>query len=369
MRSPRTPTMRAGGRQLRLPPLGLDRVVAGRGSEEHEHPDRLIAEEDRPQPDPPGLAAELGHHLRRARPAVVEAGLLDAVADEAREVHARLPADRGVERRHARRDAEEQARLLVGDHDLAAGVEGGDRLPGSRSRLGERRGQFGTAVVGALTQARARVADRSGEPAGGLLRKLGAPRRDVEHRHGITRHRVANGDAGAHPFVESRAPVLRAADQHRPGRLERRAHPVGARRPLRPARPRRHVARARACERVLVALDGEDATRGVGDGDDAAHALHLAGDRRRGAAELGEHDFVLERLHRRGLVLGGCGRGDGQTRVDVILLATSVPRRRHLGPDPTHAVVPGEEPLARRRDRFVSLCVGDAVATCGLAHA
>ena len=62
-----------------------------------ERPDGLVGEEDRAQGDPARLAAELGHDLRRADPAVVETSLLDGVTGEAPEVQARLPADRGVE--------------------------------------------------------------------------------------------------------------------------------------------------------------------------------------------------------------------------------------------------------------------------------
>ena len=76
--------------------------------------------------------------------------------------------------------------------------------PDRASCLGEYRGQFGAAVVGAPPQARARVVDRPGKPSGGLGRKVGAPRRDVEHRDGIVRHRVANGNAGTDPLIKAR---------------------------------------------------------------------------------------------------------------------------------------------------------------------
>ena len=46
----------------------------------------------------------------------------------------------------------------------------------------------------------------------------------------------------------------------------------------------------------MVALDRQDPARAVRDGDDAADAPDLARDRRRGAAELGEDDLVLERV-------------------------------------------------------------------------
>ena len=160
-------------------------------------------------------------------------------------------------------------------------------------------------------QDRARAAHRLGQPRGGSLRELGAPGRDVQDRNRVAGDRVANRDAGADPLVEAAAPVLGAVDQHRPRGLERGAHPVRAGRPLRPARPRRHVALARAAQRVLVALHGQDPTGAVGDGDDAADVLDLARDRRCGAAELGEHDLVLERVLRGRLVLRRGGRGSG----------------------------------------------------------
>ena len=188
MRSPLTPTMRAGGLSPRLGRLALDRVAVF-GSEDRERPDGLVGEEDRAQGDPAGLAAEPGHDLRRADPVVVETSLLGGVTGEAPEVQARLPAHRGVERRHARGDAEEEAGLLVGDDDLAARVQGGEGLSGPRACLGERRGQLGAAVVGALAQDRARAAHRLGQPLGRLRRKVGAPGRDVEHRDGIVASR------------------------------------------------------------------------------------------------------------------------------------------------------------------------------------
>ena len=164
------------------------------------------------------------------------------------------------------------------------------------------------------------------------------------------------------------APVLRSADQDRPRRLERRAHAVRARRPLRPAGPRRHVAVARASERLGVALDRQDPARAVRDGDDAADVRDLARDRRRGAAELGKDDLVLERVLVRMLLLRRGGRCHGQARVDVVLLPAAVPGRGHLGPD-----APTRSSPARNRSRatvtaLVALRVAHAMAPCGLAH-
>ena len=181
-------------------------------------------------------------------------------------------------------------------------------------------------------------------------------------------HRVANGHAGTDPLVKARAPVLGAADQHRSGCLERRAHPVRARRPLRPARPRRHVAVPRAAQRLLVALDGQNPTRAVGDGDDAADALDLVRDRCRRTAELGEHDLVLERVLGGRFVLRGRRRRLTQTRVDVVLLAAAIPRRGDFGPDAPDTVVPSEETFARCGHRSVPLRVTHAMTPCGLAH-
>ena len=162
--------------------------------------------------------------------------------------------------------------------------------------------------------------------------------------------------------------MLGPADQHRSGRFERGAHPVGPRRPFRPARPRRHVALPRAAQRLLVAVDGQDATRAVGDGHDAAEVLDLARDRRRGTAELGEDDLVLERVLGGRLVLRGRDGGLPQTRVDVVLLATSIPRGGHLGPDPPHAVVASKKALTRCGYRLVPLRVAPAMTPRGLAH-
>ena len=238
--------------------------------------------------------------------------------------------------------------------------------PDRARRLGERRGQFGAAVVRALAQDRARAAHCLGQPPGCLGGKVGAPGRDVEDRDGIARHGVANGHAGTDPFVKARAPVLGTADQHRSGRLQRGAHPVGPCRPLRPARPRRHVAVQRAAQRLLVALDRQDSTRPVGDRDDTAQILDLARDRRRGAAELGEHDLVLERVLGGRFVLRGCCRRLTQAWVDVVLLATAIPGCRHLGPYPPDTVVPGEKAFACRGDGSVPLRIAHAMALCGL---
>jgi hypothetical protein len=122
----------------------------------------------------------------------------------------------------------------------------------------------------------------------------------------------------------------------------------------------------RAAQRVLVALDGQDPTRAVGDGDDAAHVLDLARDRRRGTAELGEHDLVLERVLGGGFVLRGCRRRVTQTRIDVVLLATAVPGRGHLGPHPSDTVVPSEKPFARCVHGSIPLRIAHAMTLCGL---
>ena len=242
------------------------------------------------------------------------------------------------------------------------------RLPGVRVRPRERRGELGAAVTRTLTQACAGIAHGPGQPPGRLGRKVVAPGRDVEDRDGVARDGVAHGHAGADPLVEAAAPVLGPADQHRSGRLERRAHPVRARRPLRPARPRRHVAVVRVVERLLVALNGQKPSGAVGDGDDAADALHVGRDRGRGAAELREDDLVLERVLGRRLILRRGGRRHGQAGVDVVLLATAVPGRRDLGPDAANAVVAREELVARCRHGLVPLRVGDAVPPRGRAH-
>jgi hypothetical protein len=121
-------------------------------------------------------------------------------------------------------------------------------------------------------------------------------------------------------------------------------------------------------ERLPVALDGQDPARTVGDGDDAADALDLGCDGRRRAAELGEHDLVFERVLGGRLVLRGRRRCHAQTRVDVVLLAAAIPRCGHLGSDPTNAVVSGEKPLTRCRDRLIPLRLTQVMVLCGLAH-
>ena len=164
------------------------------------------------------------------------------------------------------------------------------------------------------------------------------------------------------------APVLGPADQHRSGSLERGAHPVRPGRPLRPARPRRHVALPRAAQRVRVALDGQDLGCAIGDRDDAPEALDLGRDRRGGAAEVGEHDRVLERVLGRRLVVGGRGRCADQPRVDVVLLAAAVPGCRHLGSDSPHTVIAGKKAFACRSHRPVPLRVTEAMTLDSLTH-
>src|SRR3954447_15859970 len=219
-----------------------------------------------------------------------------------------------------------------------------------------------------LTALDSQPAARAGQPPRRLRGQVVAPGRAVEDRDGVVGHRVTNGDAAADPLVEAVAPVLGPADQHRPRRLERGAHPVGPGRPFRPARPRRHVGLARAAQRVRVSLDGEDPPEPVGDGDDAAEALDLGRDRRGGPAEVGEHDLVLERVLGRGLVVGGRRRGGVEAGVDVVLLATSVPRRGDLRPDSAHSVVTGEEALPRGGDRPIAIRVTGAMRLDGAAH-
>ena len=359
--------MRDGGLDHALGRLALDGVPV-LGSEHGKRPDGLVGEEHRAQREPKGLGAEPGRDLRRADPAVVETSLLGGVTGQSPEVERRTPAHGGVERRHARGDAEEEAGLLVGDDDLAARVQRCERLAGPRTRLGERGGQFAAAVAGALAQDRARAAHRVGQPACCLRGQVVAPRRDVEDRDGVGGHRVADGHAGTDPLVESVAPVLGPADQHRSGSLERGAHPVRPGRPLRPARPRRHVALPRAAQRVRVALDGQDLGCAVGDRDDAPEALDLGRDRRGGAAEVGEHDRVLERVLGRRLVVGGRGRCAVQPRVDVVLLAAAVPGCRHLGPDSPHTVIAGKKAFACRSHRPVPLRVTEPMTLDSLTH-
>ena len=347
--------------------LVVHRIAVG-GAEQRERPDGLVGQEDRMQGQRARLAAETGRDLRRADPVVVGTSLLGSVTGQPREVEGRVPAHGRVERGHARGDAEQQAGLLVGDDDLAAGVERGERRSRPRPRLRERGGQLGAAVHGAQAQDLARTADRGRQPAGRLHRKLAAPGRDVEDGDRVVGDGVANGNAGADPLVEAPAPVLGPVDDHRTGRLEGGAHPVGPRGPFRPARPRRHVALPRPAQRLLVAVDGQDPAGGVGDGDHAADALDLARDRGRGAAELSEHDLVLQRVLAVRLVLGGRGRRRAQARVDVVLLAAAVPGRGDLRAHAADTVVSRHEAFPRSAHCPDPLCVTPAIALCGLAH-
>ena len=296
--------------------------------------------------DPAGLAAEPGHDLRRADPVVVETSLLDGVTGEAPEVQAGLPAHRGVERRHARGDAEEEAGLLVGDDDLAARVQGGERLSGPRAVPGRtprpaRRRCRGRAGAGSRAR-RPPPWTATRPPARGRLA------RQVETSRTATASSVTGSRTATPAQTHSSKPVHQCSGpliSTGSGRLERGAHPVRPRRPLRPARPRRHVALARAAQRLLVALDGQDPTRAVGDGDDAAEALDLARDRRRGAAELGEHDLVLERVLGGRLVLRGRRRG----------LASGPGRRGTARDSDTRTWPPRAGPPARGRRRRESV--------------
>ena len=199
--------------------------------------------------------------------------------------------------------------------------------------------------------------------------QVGAPGRDVQDRDRVIGHRVADRDAGADPLVEKprhqcSGPLISTGS----GRFERRAHPVRPRRPFRPARPRRHVALARAAQRLLVALDGQDATRAVGDGDDAAERSRPRSRSTPRHRRAGRTRSRARACARRRTRPARTRRGPDQTRVDVVLLATAIPRRGHFGSDPPHAVVASEKALARCGHRLVPLRVAPAMTPRGLAH-
>jgi len=209
--------------------LALDGIPV-LGSEHGKRPDGLVGEEYRTQREPAGLGGEPGRDLCRADPAVIETSLLGGVTAQSPEVERGAPAHRGVERGHAGGDAEEEARLFVGDDDPAARVQRGDRLTGPRARLGERGGQLDAAVAGALAQERAR---RSPRWTASLL-PARAGRGAKSRRRGPRRGRRSRGrgrPGGTDPLVESVAPVLRPADQHRSGRLQRGAPSRSSRSP------------------------------------------------------------------------------------------------------------------------------------------
>src|ERR671937_410230 len=134
-----------------LGPLVLRRFT-GAGPERGERADGLVGEEDGTQADAVRLAAELRDQLRRADPVAVTTSLPGGVTGKAPEVEARVPPHRGVECRDPRRNAEDQAGLLVGDDDLAARVQRRERLSRSRLSLGEGSGQLGAAVACSLAQ-------------------------------------------------------------------------------------------------------------------------------------------------------------------------------------------------------------------------
>ena len=134
-----------------------------------------------------------------------------------------------------------EARLLVGDDDLAARVQGGERLSGPRSRLGECRGQFGAAVVRALTEYRARAARRpwtaTRRPAAGggrarprrrgRRRDRGSRRRERPRRHRPTRespvHQCSGPLISTGPGASSAVPIpfvpVAHSDQHDHGAM------------------------------------------------------------------------------------------------------------------------------------------------------
>ena len=174
--------------------------------------------------------------------------------------------------------------------------------------------------------------------------ELAAPAGDVQDRDRLPGHHVPHRDARADPVVERLAPVLRAPDQYRAVRLERRAHAVRAGRALGPAEPGRQVGLGRAGDRGLVAPLGQDPAGGVGDGDDATEVAHLVGHGGGPEPQLGEDDVVLGRV----VDLRDGDRSLGEVRVDPVLLPAAMPGDRHLGPDPLDLVLALHELLPRR---------------------
>jgi hypothetical protein len=77
---------------------------------------------------------------------------------------------------------------------------------------------------------------------------------------------------------------------------------------------------------------------------------------------------VFERVLGGRLILRARSRCRAQTRIDVVLLSTAIPRRGHLGSNPTNAVVSSDEPFTRCGDGLVPLRVTRAMALRGLAH-
>ena len=69
-----------------------------------------------------------------------------------------------------------------------------------------------------------------------------------------------------------------------------------------------------------------------------------------------------------GLLRDGLANLLTEAGVDVVLLATSVPRRGDLRPDSAHAVVTGEEALPRGGDRPIAIRVTGAMRLDGAAH-
>src|SRR5262249_24612653 len=99
----------------------------------------------------------------------------------------------------------------------------------------------------------------------------------------------------------------------------------------------------RAMVKETLASPGrQDATTGIGHGNEAVEIGHLPSRAGGQATELGEHYIALDRV---GAVLGRGRRCPVQAGVDPVLFPAPVPRREDLRPDALDGVFPGGEAL------------------------
>ena len=151
----------------------------------------------------------------------------------------------------------------------------------------------------------------------------------------------ADSDAGTHPRMKASTPVFWAPDHDWAVAFQRGSHAVGTAGPFRPGEPGGQVAVRGSVKDAPTSPGRQDASIGVGHGDETVEAVDLPSSGCRQAAELGEHDIVVDR------VCAYLARGGRpvQAGVDLVLLSAPVPRHEDFGPDPLDSVCPGGESL------------------------